>query len=605
VKKAWFGSGRLFEVSLFAGFLLLIGLIIGGLLARSDSGDGADSEVAAATAAEVVAPVSLTEFAIDGDLVVPPGEVTLDVRNDGAIQHNLVFEGRIRTAELNANDSEALALGTLAAGSYEILCDIPGHAEAGMKATLVVQEGSETPGEPATEEEPDWEALDTAMTESILAFPAETEGIGNQPLEPTILADGTKEFHLTTAITDWEVEPGKFVEAWTYNGQVPGPAIQIDVGDRIRVVVDNQLPMGTDIHWHGIRTPNDQDGVAPLTQPLIESGTEYVYEFEATRPAVGMYHAHHHGQMQVPNGLFGTLLIGDPPLPLGETISGFEIPADLELTDVIPMVLNDAGVIGFSLNGKSFPATEPYVYGEGSWIAVHYYNEGLQIHPMHQHQFPQLVFAKDGIPLDNPYWADTINVAPGERYSVLMHLDTPGVWVWHCHILNHVEREEGMFGMVTAIIVEPADGSAVVMTEDEHSDEAEHDEAEHDEAAGDGASDVVGDADRVVEVIADDFSFEPSSFEASIGETVTFRVTNVGAIEHEFRLSTVHGVEDHLAGAHEDHGDAEEEDPLVLVAPGETADLTVTFDEPTTFEIVACLLEGHYEAGMFAEFDVG
>ena len=120
------------------------------------------------------------------------------------------------------------------------------------------------------------------------------------------------------------------------------------------------------------------------------------------------------------------------------------------------MVLNDAGVIGFSLNGKSFPATDPYALNTDDWIVVHYYNEGLTIHPMHMHQFPQLVYAKDGFPLDNPYFADTINVAPGERYSVLVHATDPGVWVWHCHILTHVERETGMFGMVTALIVEDA-----------------------------------------------------------------------------------------------------------------------------------------------------
>ena len=117
------------------------------------------------------------------------------------------------------------------------------------------------------------------------------------------------------------------------------------------------------------------------------------------------------------------------------------------------MVLNDAGTIGLSLNGKSFPATEPVVAKRGEWILVHYLNEGMQTHPMHQHQFSQLVVAKDGIPLDTPYWGDTINVAPGERYSVLINADAPGTWVWHCHILNHVEREEGMFGMVTAMVV--------------------------------------------------------------------------------------------------------------------------------------------------------
>lgn len=118
------------------------------------------------------------------------------------------------------------------------------------------------------------------------------------------------------------------------------------------------------------------------------------------------------------------------------------------------MVLNDAGAIGLSLNGKSFPATEPITAANGDWIVVHYYNEGLQIHPMHLHQFPQLVYAKDGIPLDNPHYEDTILVSPGERYSVLVNVNDPGTWVFHCHILNHVERTGEMFGMVTAVIVE-------------------------------------------------------------------------------------------------------------------------------------------------------
>ena len=72
----------------------------------------------------------------------------------------------------------------------------------------------------------------------------------------------------------------------------------------------------------------------------------------------------------------------------------------------------------------------------------------------HHYHSETEVYAKDGIPLDYPYWADTVNVSPGERYSVIYQAVDPGVWVWHCHILTHVEREEGMFGMVTAVIVE-------------------------------------------------------------------------------------------------------------------------------------------------------
>ncbi len=73
---------------------------------------------------------------------------------------------------------------------------------------------------------------------------------------------------------------------------------------------------------------------------------------------------------------------------------------------------------------------------------------------MHLHQFDQIVIAKDGYPLDKPYTVDTLNVAPGERYTVLVQLDERGTWVWHCHILSHAERETGMFGMVTAVVVE-------------------------------------------------------------------------------------------------------------------------------------------------------
>ncbi len=459
-------TGVLDKLTILVGLSVVVALVLAVFVAARGGGaavvaeDHDDSAVTAAADVETVqtATFELTEFAIEGDLTIGPGPTRFEVHNVGAVIHNLVLEGGPSSPDLANGESATFDVGDLAPGTYTVFCSIPGHREAGMEAVLVVESGAEVSraNDGPDAEEVDWAALDQAMTDSILAFPAATEGKGNQPLEATILPDGTKEFQLTVAITPWEVEPGRVVDAWTYNGQVPGPQIRVDVGDKVRVVVENQLPMGTDIHWHGVRTPNNIDGVAPLTQKLIEPGETFVYEFTAEQPAIGMYHAHHHGQVQIPNGLFGTFIIGEVPLPAGQTVSGVEIPEDLEVAQEIPMVLNDAGVIGLSLNGKSFPATEPYVGKVGDWVVVHYYNEGLQSHPMHQHQFPQLVYAKDGIPLDQPYFADTINVAPGERYSVLIHLDSPGVWVWHCHILNHVEREDGMFGMVTAWIVEEA-----------------------------------------------------------------------------------------------------------------------------------------------------
>lgn len=188
------------------------------------------------------------------------------------------------------------------------------------------------------------------------------------------------------------------------------------------------------------------DGVAPITQDLIAPGESFTYRFRTDEVVVAMYHAHHHAQMAVPNGLLGMFYVGDLPLPTGRSVGGQAVPDDVTVSQEVPMVLNDAGVIGYALNGKSFPATAPVVGTEGDWILVHYANEGTQIHPMHLHQMDQIVVAKDGYPLDAPYTVDTLNVAPGERYSVLVELEKTGTWVWHCHILPHVETEDGMFG---------------------------------------------------------------------------------------------------------------------------------------------------------------
>jgi FtsP/CotA-like multicopper oxidase with cupredoxin domain len=237
------------------------------------------------------------------------------------------------------------------------------------------------------------------------------------------------------------------------------------------VVLTNELPAGTDIHFHGISTPFASDGVAPITQTLVMPGETYTYEFWApSQPELGMYHPHNHGHVAVVNGMFGVFQVGDVALPTGKTIDGVTIPNNLTVSQELPMVLNDAGTIGLTLNGKAFPATDPIVTKVGDWTLVHYYNEGLQAHPMHLHHMPQLVVAKDGFALEQPYFADTVNIAPGERYSVLVHTQQqdlnidasdrttvlgPGIWAFHCHILTHAEGNKGLLGMVTAWVVTP------------------------------------------------------------------------------------------------------------------------------------------------------
>ena len=447
---------------------------VGIIVVVNDDGSGGGT---VATQAPVA--VSLAEFSITPDAITVPAGGSLEITNAGSMAHNLAVVGEDLTSrDLNAGQSQVLSLAGLAEGTYSVICTIPGHEAAGMKATLVVTTagGESVDGGLATAAETsgdhgssglDYEAMDAAMiagtTEYLEAFAefgtgVPTAGEGNVPLVPVAGPDGVKQIDLEASIIDWEVEPGKVVKGWSYNGQIPGPAIRVEPNDRLRITLKNNTPMGQDIHWHGISTPFPQDGVAPITQPMIKPGESYTYEFTApAKHEMGMYHAHNGASVSVVNGLYGQFQVGDVPLPLGKTVSGDVVPEDLEVTQAMPMVLNDAGTIGLSLNAKAFPATDPIVANVGETTQITYHNEGLACHPMHLHRVKQMVIEKDDWPLDQPYYVDTLNVCPGERYTVLI---TPqeaevGIWAYHCHILTHAETEKGLAYMVTVLVVPP------------------------------------------------------------------------------------------------------------------------------------------------------
>ncbi len=287
----------------------------------------------------------------------------------------------------------------------------------------------------------DHAAMDAAHEARVKAFPAKTAGIGAQPLLPKIVA-GVKVYEITAKPISWEVEPGVFRQAFAYNGQVPGPVIRVAEGDRVRVILKNELPESTSIHFHGLITPNSMDGVPFITQPPVRPGQTFTYEFVAQPTGSHMYHSHN-GDDQITKGLLGAFIV-EPKDRSGE-------PA--VAVDAV-MIIND-GPLGYTLNGKSFPATQPIVVKRGQRLRIRYMNEGQIIHPMHLHGLVQQVIAKDGRRLSQPYLADTVNVAPGERYDVLVTADQLGTWALHCHILSHAESKRGMHGMVTAVIVQP------------------------------------------------------------------------------------------------------------------------------------------------------
>ena len=283
--------------------------------------------------------------------------------------------------------------------------------------------------------------MDRHHEAGIKAFPAKTEGKGNQLMAPKLVG-GVKVFELTAREIQWETKPGKKVTAWAYNNQVPGPQIRVREGDRVRVVLHNELEESTAIHFHGLELPNDQDGVPFITQPPVKPGESYTYEFTVPNSGSHMYHSHHNAAVQVGNGLLGAFVVE----PRDKSA---EPKVDVDYV----MVLND-GAHGFTLNGKDFPATEPIACKLGQTVRIRFMNEGMMIHPMHLHGMHMTVIAKDGWPQPMPWKCDTLNIAPGERWDVVVKATMPGTWAFHCHILSHAEAPQGMFGMVTVLVVQ-------------------------------------------------------------------------------------------------------------------------------------------------------
>lgn len=97
--------------------------------------------------------------------------------------------------------------------------------------------------------------------------------------------------------------------AWTYNGTVPGPELRVTEGDRVRVTLINHLPAATSIHWHGLRLPNAEDGVAGVTQDAVPPGGTFTYEFVVQDPGTYWYHSHQDTLHQIPMGLYGVLVV--------------------------------------------------------------------------------------------------------------------------------------------------------------------------------------------------------------------------------------------------------------------------------------------------------
>ena len=434
-----------------AGFFVVIafgvGLISMAVFDSSRDTVAASSDTVAGSN-DTAGPIQTIEVEL-GDLFIKPdlleaktGPVTFEVTNTGQTEHNFAIDGLSGTEMIPPGESATLEVPNLQPGDYTYICEVAGHADGGMTGTLTVSgsDGNEPTAETGSHASHGMSAKQMALHDAKVtgSFPADTNGVGGRDLEPKIV-DGVKVFELTADELEWEVSPGEVKKAYAYNGMVPGPTIQAELGERVRIVLTNKLAEPTTIHFHGMTVPADMDGVPVFSQDAVLPGKSFTYEFVIRNSGSNMYHSHFNAQKQVPMGLLGALIVPDPQ----------DEPVDEDVT----MVLND-GPLGFTMNGKGFPATAPITVQRGETFRIRYMNEGLQIHPMHLHGMPQKVVAKDGHLLPRPRMEDTVLVAPGERVDVVVEATEPGTWAFHCHILNHAEGPDGMFGMVTAVIVE-------------------------------------------------------------------------------------------------------------------------------------------------------
>ncbi|HET7450850.1 MAG TPA: multicopper oxidase domain-containing protein [Gaiellaceae bacterium] len=283
---------------------------------------------------------------------------------------------------------------------------------------------------------------------------------GGRPLAHTVDGD-TWVFNLVAKPVKWEILPGTRVTAWAYNGTVPGPEIRVPYGQKVRVRVQNELTEPTSVHWHGIAVPNAMDGVPGVTQQPIGVGKTFTYTFRAI-PAGGgtggtfLYHSHYDEDRQVGLGLSAPLVIVPPKPTAVYAAERTLLLAEWNLNPATgdtrpPMTMEGLLPNYFTINGKSYPATEPINVKPGERVLLRLIGAGQFNHPMHLHGTAFSVVAKDGHPLTTPDTVDVVDVAPGERYDIAFTVPR-GKWILHCHIGHHLTNNGASPGGLMTVI---------------------------------------------------------------------------------------------------------------------------------------------------------
>lgn len=279
------------------------------------------------------------------------------------------------------------------------------------------------------------------------------------------------------------------VNAWTFNGSVPGSEIRVKQGTPVKITLKNELPEPTSIHFHGINVPNAMDGVPGVTQNAVQPGKSFTYEFTPTVPGTYMYHTHQNGLKQLDKGLYGAFIVEpakktydrDYTLMLDEWISkpGADSMAGMNMggggsnSGMSGMDMSGGNMNGMSgmdnsnsnnnnmmmdnmnmydvytINGKSGKYITPIKVKKGERVRLRLINIGFLPHTIHLHGHSFKVVATDGRDLNKPQEIKNqlITIAPGERYDIEFTADNPGKW----YLESHDPDKKAAKGMSTYI----------------------------------------------------------------------------------------------------------------------------------------------------------
>ena len=229
-----------------------------------------------------------------------------------------------------------------------------------------------------------------------------------------------------------EYLPGKTAEVWTFRdatatkGTIPGPMLEAKLGDRVIVHFENRLPDHTTIHWHGLRVPNAADG-SPISQRMIDPGESYDYEFTAIDPGLYWYHPHMEGDVQIERGLYAPIRIhGDvePDVAADRVFVLDDVKLEASgmlstTTDNLDIMLGRQGNV-LLVNGTQNPTLTSAAGTRERWRFVNVANGRFFNLDLPGHTF--LVIGWDGGPIPAPYETETLLMAPGERYDVLVEV---------------------------------------------------------------------------------------------------------------------------------------------------------------------------------------